>query len=232
MKPLNNKNNLYVADTLVEKYNTTGAFVFATIAYHITTKTTCDAAPQALANYLNCSKSTVLRYIKEFIADGLLVEVAGKHDYRKALVFSETPEYFTLFISYHNAMNGTKKADNGISIVKVNLLELPKVEGYKNEWVRKKLFFKSYMRDKLANQAIKGNQSFYSGYYTTLAKQFGFCVNTIKKIIKSLLAEHVLSPVRELGKLFIFAGHALKAEVSRKAKELQTHIIKRKPKPT
>ena len=155
----NKKSVLLVCDEMISKYNATGAYVFAHIAYHICKNGNYDSAPSTAAIYIKSSKSSVIEYIKKFIDDGLLKEVTGKKSFRKALEFNDNNDFIDVIIRYHSFVNGTKGQSNNVSLVRVYPHELRLSKCNKQEFLRKEQFFTAYIRDKLANQRINNKSN-------------------------------------------------------------------------
>ena len=66
---------LFVSPIIVRKYNATAAFVFAQVAYHIVKHGKYDTAHIATANYTGVAKSTVIKYLKKFCEDKILIKI-------------------------------------------------------------------------------------------------------------------------------------------------------------
>ena len=218
----NKKNVLLVCDDIISKYNATGAYVFAHLAYHICKNGNYDSAPSTAARYIGCSKSTVIDYIKKFIEDGLLKEISGKRSFRKALKFNDNNDFIDVVIRYHSFVNGTKGKSNKVSLVQVYPHELELSECNKQEFLRKEQFFTAYIRDKLANQRLNNKDNVKFDTFVDLAHKFNLAVNTIKKVLLSLKSSKLVKYSKdEFSVLKIKAGALLLSEIDKKVKAIR-----------
>lgn len=218
----NKKNILLVCDEMVTKYNATGAYVFAHIAYHICTHGSYDSAPSTAARYIKCSKSTVIQYIKKFLDDGLVAEVEGKKSFRKALEIPKRSKYSSIFNRYFQLINKTGGKSN---LVMVNTCEIKESKTNEQEFLRKIQFFKSWSVDKLANQKLNNKYFFTVDNYATLAHQFNLAINTIKKVLKELKASKLVKCARKLVNGFnvivIASGIELRGAIDKKVRVIK-----------
>jgi len=218
----NKKNILLVCDEMVNKYNATGAYVFAHIAYHICTHGSYDSAPSTAARYIKCSKSTVIQYIKKFLDDGLVAEVDGKKSFRKALDIPKNCKYSSIYNRYFQLINKTGGKPN---LVMVNTCEIKENKTNEQEFLRKIQFFKSWSVDKLANQKLNNKDFFTLDNYATLAHQFNLAINTVKKVIKELKSSKLVKCTRKLihglNVLVIASGVELRSAIDKKVRTIK-----------
>ena len=223
------KNALLVCDDIFSKYNATGAYVFAHIAYHICKNGNYDSAPSTAARYIGCSKSTVIEYIKKFIEDGLLKEISGKRSFRKALEFNDNNDFIDVVIRYHSFVNGTKGKSNNVSLVRVYPHELELSECNKQEFLRKEQFFTAYIRDKLANQRLNNKDILKFDTFTDLAHRFNLATNTIKKVLLALMSSKLIKYSKDVFGLKIKAGGLLLSEIDSKVKAIRRALKPKSP---
>ncbi|MBW8191386.1 hypothetical protein K0504_10080 [Neiella marina] len=214
---------LFVCDTIVRKYNCTAAFVFSHIAFHIIRNQRFDASPAAIETMTGVSKTSSKRYVKKFIDDGLLEKVDGSLPFRDALQFNNCPENHDIIEAYKAAFtSSTSKEETNqtqITAVPMSSLKGLKMTNKKAECERSKLYIRCYLRDKMASANLNyknTNSKINARYLTSLARTFGFAVNTIKAILNSLAATNVIKLSRNAGQLIIQATSRMQNIIQKK----------------
>lgn len=228
-KTINSK--FFVADRIMKQYTPEAAFVFSHIAFWCC-KGKFDASPRGIATMLGLDKRTARKYRDIFIREGWFVKVASKYIDGTALQWNfdtTNIEHFTVIETYQKAFSNDAKPDNGIALIEIDIAELPKnITSHKAKELRGLLIFKGFIRDKLVNANILGDEVFKAKYLTLLAKRFGLCVKTIAKYIAKLVKQGFIKTFRKdnkkNGSLRIFAASKLKKAIFDKSKYLKQKI--------
>jgi DNA-binding transcriptional regulator YhcF (GntR family) len=219
-----NLSPLFIHEDLIAKYNATGAYIFAHIAYHIATKGNFDTAPRALANYVRCSKVTAIKYIALFIRDGILIEQKGKRDYRSALGFSEDEKFEEVYDSYRSLRKTHVKTTKSTGLVLIDVSKVMYTQDNKQEFTRKETYFTCWARDKLANQQLNEKEYISLDSISALSLRFNLAANTIKKVLRSLAKKELIKYIGNFGSLIMAAGDALTDRVNTKANEIKNAL--------
>ena len=191
------KRPLYVSTTVISKYNVTAAYVFAQVAYHIVRHGVYDTAHGATASYTRIAKSTVIKYLKQFVEDGLLAKVDGKDFYRSALVFNLNndvgQQLKTQYTAQFNKKKGDERSPARLVMVDVNDLDKAIMQNMKATRSRALLVYKNLLVDKFASNEANGKGSEVNlGRWSQIAKLFGCAINTAKSIIDELKDSELL----------------------------------------
>lgn len=222
---------LFVCDQIVRNYNVTAAFVFAHIAYHIVKHGSYDASPRAAQTTTGVSRMSVKRWIQVFVKDKLLIKREGRNEFRSALTFNTESDLIEQDLSIPQIIeaysavfsNQKKESTNPVQITAIELeeIDLSHMVNKKAEHQRSLHYLKAYLRDRIASANVNSNSTrnkVNARYYTTLARSFGFAVNTIRKLVQALVKSNLLTVEFIQGNLILGARLALGQSALKKSK--------------
>lgn len=228
---MNNKKTYFATDYITNKHGIEAALIFGHIAYWCV-QDKFDASPQAIATVLRISKTTAKKYRNLFIKLGYFSVVESQYKDGKALVFnfeSTDIDAHKLFETYQTAFGSGSKPDNGIALVEMNLAELPKnMTNHKCSYFRGLLFFKSYIRDKLAVGKVSDKEKVNAKSHVKLGLSLGLHPKTIAKYITKLVKQKFIQVLRKgkvfNGSLIIMTAAKLALAVYEKAQNMKDKI--------
>lgn len=224
---------LFIAPSIVKKYNATGAFILAQVAYFAVSKGKYDTAHIATANYTGVAKSTVIKYLKLFVDDGIFIKKIGSDAQRGALAFNYQDNLDAKHL-YHAYAKEIKKQpvppeipSESLIFVDTSQLQGEIMSNMKAERARHLLIYRNILIDKFASNQVN-NKSFELalGKWSEIAKLFGCAINTAKSIVNELKESMLLSfsKVRTIVSIRYLTG--LAKEITIKVNRLADHIKK------